>query len=1080
MKSLLRYVGLALALCYAAVAPAQYALSPAKLAAIPVEVMPAQNNDLLRAKEAEAERPGRATEFAVAIPVKIRPGAAGAWDTEGNTSVWRTRISSPGAHTLNLGFSEYNLPAGAELFLVTPTERFGPMTSADNEDHNQLWTPMLDGDEIMIELRVPTAKVNQVQLNLSFVNHDFRGIKKLISGACNVDVVCGAANGLGIIDQYRDIIRSVAAMSSGGTRFCTGFLVNNVNNDGTPLFMTANHCGVGPNDAASLVTIWNFENQTCRTPNSTASGSNGNGSLSTVNMGAIHLASNPPSDMTILMLDDPVNPAANAFFAGWDAREMLPTDTMIAVHHPAVDEKRISFSFQDPYRVEGISPVPNPTGNQIAIPDWDIGTTEPGSSGSPVFDRFKRVRGQLFGGGAACGNDEYDAYGYVFSSWEGGGTPDSRLKDWLDPCGTGTLFVDGFEASQIPTTLTAETNCAGGCNTLDNNIPFTLGADFPAGTTLEIVSASAGISPTLSATTAAGGDEVNLIVPGSIDVATGDYEVTVRATGSGGETDDITFTVTLISGVFDAPTPASPANGETDVLPTQPISWNAIDNALGYDFQLSTESDFSSTVLSVSDTEDTRVVITEPLQGDVTYYWRVRTLNDCGGGEWSEYSFTVADISCSASEGINLPADISASGGDVEVGVDLEVVQSFEVASMEVTLDIEHTYVGDLSARLLSPEGTEIELFARITDGGCGGNNMLVTFSDAAALTHDDFVNTCTGDEISTQGTFQPATPLSTFQGEPGAGFWTLLLNDNANLDGGAINGFSILFCTTGNLADFSVRSETQSIEVCQNEAVSVGLELGADYSGEISLSVEAGGQMLDNFTFNYNEADQTATVDFTAWTLLGEGDYTATFNVINSDGTSRSLSIPLRVSVAVTEANLASPEDQAEVLDGEITFNWDASAGATSYLLQYSTESDFSVITFEEELTTTIRTLTDLPEGAPLFWRIIARNDCGEAVSPVREFRIVPSGVHDFGAGRALSVYPNPVQGQLTVEATGNWPDGVNAALFDATGRRLAEYRLNGGGRAEWDLGSVPAGVYYLRFSSLGLERTERLVVLP
>jgi subtilisin-like proprotein convertase family protein len=1077
MKSLLRCLGLVLALCYAAVAPAQYTIPPAKLANIPVEVMPAQDNARLLAAEEEADRPGRATEFAVAIPVKIRPGSSGAWDVEGATSIWRTRISSPGAFTLNLGFSEYNLPAGAELFLVTATDRFGPMTSADNEDHNQLWTPMLDGDEIMVELRVPTASVNQVQLNLTFVNHDFRGVNKLLSGACNLDVICGAANGFGIVDQYRDIIRSVAALSSGGTRFCTGFLVNNVNNDGTPFFMTANHCGVDAAGAPSLVTIWNYENQTCRNPNSSASGSNGNGSLSVVNMGAIHLASNAPSDMTILMLDDPVNPAANAYFAGWDARADLPTDTMIAIHHPRVEEKRISFSFQNPFRAAYNSLTEVPDGDHLTIPDWDIGTTEGGSSGSPIFDRFHRVRGQLHGGGAACGNDLLDSYGYFHTSWEGGGTPGSRLKDWLDPCGTGTMFIDGFEASKIPTTLVAESNCAGGCNTLDNTLSFVLGDDFPAGTTLEIVSSTAGINPTLSTATATGGDMVDLIVPGSMDVATGDYEVTVRATG-GDATDDITFSLTLISGVFAGPDPADPADGATEVLPGNPISWVAVDNAQGYDFELSDMSDFSNILISESGTTNNRVSIANPLDGDVTYYWRVRTINDCGPGEWTEYSYTTADISCAASEGMDLPADISPDGGDVVVFVDLEVLETFDVASLEVSVDIEHTYVGDLNARLVSPEGTEISLFGRIN--GCGRDNMLVTFTDVAALTQDEFLLTCADAAITTEGTFQPAEPLSTFQGEPAAGTWTLIVNDNAGQDGGAVMGFSILFCTGGDIADFSIRTETQSLEVCETEGSSVSLDLGDDYSGEVGLRVNAGDETLDNYGFNYNSENQTVIVDFTTWTGLGTGDYTLTFTVIDADGIERDLSLPLRVNTGVTEATLASPEDNVEVLEGDLTFNWDASAGATSYVLQYSVNADFSVITFEETLNGTIRTLTDVPAGDILFWRVIARNDCGDAISDVRQFRIIPNGVHDFGAGRELSVYPNPVKGKLTVEATGNWPSGVKAVLFDATGRHLAEYSLNGGGRAQWDLGAIPAGVYYLRFASLGLERTERLVVLP
>ena len=752
---------------------------------------------------------------------------------------------------------------------------------------------------------------------------------------------------------------------------------------------------------------------------------------------------------------------------------------MIAIHHPRGQEKRISFSFQDPFRAPYLGETPVDDGNHITIPDWDIGTTEGGSSGSPIFDRFKRVRGQLHGGGAACGNDLLDSYGYFHTSWEGGGTPETRLKDWLDPCGTGTMFVDGFESSRIPTTLTAESNCVGGCNTIDNTLSFTLGDGFPAGTSLEVVNFTDGISPSLSSATAAGGDVVDLLVPGSMDVATGTYSVTVRATG-GSATDDITFSLTLSSGVFDAPTAMEPLDGTTDVLPSGAISWNAIDNALGYDFQLSDVSDFSNILVNVPGTENSQVNITSPLDGNSTFYWRVRTLNDCGGGEWAEYSFTTADLSCAASQGIDLPAEISSSGAGVEVAVDLEVVESFEVSSLEVAIDIDHTFVGDLSARLLSPEGTEIELFGRIGNGACGGDNMSVTFTDAAAFTHDDFLMACNAGEISTQGSYQPSDQLATFQGEPASGTWTLLLVDNATFDGGSITGFSILFCTTGDVADFGVSSQTESIEVCETGGTTVGLELGNDYSGEIGVSASAGGQMLDNFTFNYNSEDQTVTVDFTAWTLLGTGDYTLTFTVINGDGTTRDLSLPLRVETGVTEANLASPEDNVEVLEGDITFNWDASAGANSYLLQYSVNADFSVITFEEELSGTIRTLTDIPTGDIIFWRVIARNDCGEAISPVRQFRIIPNGIHDFGGGRELSVYPNPVKGQLTVEATGSWPAELNAALFDATGRRIAEYRLNGGGRAEWDLGSIPAGIYYLRFASLGLERTERLVVLP
>ncbi|MFT5998897.1 MAG: subtilisin-like proprotein convertase family protein [Neolewinella sp.] len=887
MYSSLRKGLIALAFfCCSGLLFAQYALTTEQLDKVPVERLPLQNNNDLLTAEMEARAPGRANRFAVPISTKIRPTTHGSWSEEGTNSIWRMRISSPGAKTLNLGFSEYNLPAGAELSLVTEAEHLGPFTVADNEEHNQLWTPLIDGDALMLELRVPTASKKRVQLYLTFVNHDFIDARKAFSGACNLDVICSQADGWGIVDGYRDIIRSVAAFTISGTDVCTGFLVNNVNGDGKPLFMTANHCGVTSGRAPALVAYWNFESPTCRQPNSGASGGNGGGQRSTFNSGATWLASYAPSDVTIIELDDPINPSSNAFFAGWSAEAEVPSDTMIAIHHPGVDEKRISFSFQDPYRAAYFG-APNPNADHLEIPDWDIGTTEGGSSGSPVFDRFKRVRGQLHGGRAGCGNDDFDSYGYFHTSWEGGGTPTSRIRDYLDPCGTGTLTIDGFESSKLSTTLVAESNCAGGCTTLETRLPFVLGNGFPAGTALSIASNTAGISPILSAATANGRETVELIIPADAGTATGIYTIVVNATG-GTATDDITFTVEFSAALAEAPTLVSPAEGAVSVIPGTRFNWDAVPLALSYDFEVSTSSNFSTILQAISTTMETEAILVGPLAGNTQHFWRVRSINDCGAGDWAVVSFTTADITCSGIDGSNLPAEIIPVGTP-EVRVDLEVNNAFQVQSFELSLDIEHSYIGDFQARLRSPEGTEIQLFNAIEEGGCSGENMYVLFADEATQTANDFENDCRNGNSSNRLTFQPAEAFAAFAGEEAGGTWTLILNDDADRDGGAITAFSMLFCNDGGISD-----------------------------------------------------------------------------------------------------------------------------------------------------------------------------------------------THDFGAGRVLNVFPNPVKGLLTVDATGNWPGGLKAVLFDATGRQLANYRMDNAGWAQWDLGKVPAGIYYLRFNSQGREQTERLVVMP
>jgi hypothetical protein len=50
---------------------------------------------------------------------------------------------------------------------------------------------------------------------------------------------------------------------TGGNGFCTGSLINNTNNDGTPLFLSANHCYSNP---STLVFWFNWQSETCNNP----------------------------------------------------------------------------------------------------------------------------------------------------------------------------------------------------------------------------------------------------------------------------------------------------------------------------------------------------------------------------------------------------------------------------------------------------------------------------------------------------------------------------------------------------------------------------------------------------------------------------------------------------------------------------------------------------------------------------------------------------------------------------------------------------------------------------------------------
>jgi len=1080
MKGLLRLLPLLLATLLCTSGHAQHNISAGLLAKVPVTTLPSQDNDRLLREELAQRRKGRPNTFAVTIPTTLRPTNSGTWVDRNGSSTWLLRLHSEGAKTLNLGFSEYHLPEGAEFYITTGEEKLGPFTAADNADHNQLWTPIVRGDELLLELSVPTNKKKGIQLYLTSVNHDFIDVTKSLSGSCNLDVICGQVDGWDIVDDYRDIIRSVAAYTLNGVDQCTGFLVNNANQDGAPFFMTANHCNVRAANDQTLVAYWNFQSPQCRQPFSDASGLLGFGSRSIANLGTRYLASSANSDMCLTILEEPVVAGADEFYAGWSLDPLAPTDTVIAIHHPGVDEKRISFTFNEVTRTSVDPFTLDPTGRFVVVSSWSIGTTEGGSSGSPLFDRDKRVRGQLWRGAAACGNpDGYDQYGFFTSSWEGDGTPATRLKDWLDPCGTGLTEIDGFDNSNIPFLLTATENCIENCALNESRIPLTLGSGFPTGTQFSIVSATPGISPILTAATGAGGQTIELVLPANQVTPTGIYTVTVRATG-GGRSDETTLTIDLFAGTLAAPTVLEPIDGAEEVSPLTLFAWAPMMEADGYDFQVSSSSDFNPLIANGNNLTGTAYTLDIALLPMTTYYWRVRTLGPCGPGEWATYSFLTSSESCGVQESTSVPVAITTSGTPT-VTASLDIMTGVSLTELEVFVKIDHTYVGDLSATLTAPDGQTIQLFESPLAGSCGGSNIEVTFSDNATRTSGEFVDNCTGNALSHSGAYQPAEPFTTFTDLNTFGTWTLTVSDNAGEDGGAIRAFTMNYCgSPEEVPDYTVTSPDAAWESCVENAAAFDLALGTSFGEDIEIVVTTQGITLTDYTVAFSQDNTIATLTFNSWPDAAIGEREVTVTVTAEDGTARVITIPLFLYQAAEPAMLVEPTSgQAIVTDTGVDFSWVRSPGAESFTLEISEADDFSAPILRAETMLTDTTILDLPTGVTLYWRVVSNNEaCGTATSENRSFTFRSTGVRDFTGGRSIAIYPNPVSNQLTVALEGNWSGEIGGQLFDATGRTVRSYRIMGAARSLWDVSALPEGLYFLRVSTGGEAYTERIVI--
>jgi hypothetical protein len=406
--------------------------------------------------------------FGYKYDTNISSANAGTWTTlQNGDRIWQTMIECPGAMTINLLLENYQLPEGAYLYLYDfdQTNRVGAYTDRNNRPDGMLGTELVHGDRIIVEYYEPAAVSGQGSFNITSVVHGYRSLSRVQqdllkglndSGNCNVDVNCPLGNG------WEDQIKSVAMIVINGNGICTGALINNNCNDGTPYFLTANHCLPGSNNVSNWAFRFNWDSPPGTESCATTTGSTNPGPPydQTAN-GATILASGGVADFALLEIDNMTLADAqnwNLFYAGWDNSDAQTVSEAVGIHHPSGDVKKICIENNG---------TTHQNWNGAAcwrVSNWDEGVTEPGSSGSPLFDQNKRIIGQLYGGGAACSgtndNGQPDWYGRLGVSWNNG------VSTYLTgSCGTSTTN-DGYDPNAPTcagtiTSTTIEETCFG-------------------------------------------------------------------------------------------------------------------------------------------------------------------------------------------------------------------------------------------------------------------------------------------------------------------------------------------------------------------------------------------------------------------------------------------------------------------------------------------------------------------------------------------------------------------------------------------------------------------------------------------
>ena len=374
----------------------------------------------------------------------------GVWTTLDNGDrIWRILITSKNALSLNFIFDDFYMPDGAYIYLYNneKTDLLGAYDSTQNQDSGILGTWRGEGDAVWIEYFEPNEVINQGRLHIAKATHGYRNADTFNeakglndSGNCNLDVDCSIGEDWQELKDHNK--RSAGILLSNGSGFCSGALINNTENDGTPYFLTANHCYSNPANWAFRFG-WISPNPVCATTQNST-----NGPTNMTISGASLRARDAGSDFALVEINQSIPESWDRVFAGWDNSGETP-DFTVGIHHPSGDIMKVCRDDNQPIQaINAGAQTWEIVGGSLGG-GWEIGVTEPGSSGSPLFDTEGRIIGQLYGGGAACSgtndNNQFDYYGRIDVSWEGTSSS-NRLRDWLDPNDTGATEIDPYPA----------------------------------------------------------------------------------------------------------------------------------------------------------------------------------------------------------------------------------------------------------------------------------------------------------------------------------------------------------------------------------------------------------------------------------------------------------------------------------------------------------------------------------------------------------------------------------------------------------------------------------------------------------
>ena len=374
----------------------------------------------------------------------------------------------------------------------------------------------------------------------------------------------------------------------------------------------------------------------------------------------------------------------------------------------------------------------------------------------------------------------------------------------------------------------------------------------------------------------------SIILKGLNQLSSGNYDFDFSAV-YGTEKESFFVTLNQRESFLESPLLKSPLNKSENQSISPKLIWESNLNADTYRLQVALEASFQNKILDtiVSQNQFTA----SGLISNKRYYWRVLQQNFCSESTFSEtFSFKTTTISCVEVSAKDLPKNIADASESVKgiTTASINLNYNLPIQDLDIMIDIEHTYLEDLTIYLESPDGIQYILTSELGDSKNDYSNTV--FDQEATQSISAGIPPFTGN-------FRPLQNIAETYGNSALGIWKLIIQDNYVEDTGRLVDFTLKVCLEGipqtNSDNDSIPDEQDNCpEITnedQNDSDNNGIGDVCDIFSSQNISITKKDTTCSNKTNGSINFDARANYIYRA-EIVGDNGYRKTVE-FNSQG---------------------------------------------------------------------------------------------------------------------------------------------------------------------------------------------------